>query len=186
MPASRRKPAVPIVPPPYWDVSPQQVQEELSYAYVHAVCSHAGCIAKRLPPPDHGIDVDVTYMTKVNGFQCPNYEMRLQLKATYTANVYDDHIKHYLKLSDYEKLRHPKGLPKFLILFLMPRNVDQWLTSNERILSIRKCAYWLDMKSHSATPNKDGVTIAVSRSNVFDVSALRDQIYRIVEHWYET
>lgn len=171
--------------PAHWNVSPTQVQEELSYAYVHAVCSQAGCIARRTPPPAYSTDMDITYMSSVCGSQCDVASVKVQLKASYAARVSGNYVKLKMEMSDYSKLTFASKDPKILILFLMPRNVHQWVTTTEDLLAMKKCAYWLDMRSYSPIKNKENVILNIPRANAFNVAAVCGPIRKVVEGWYE-
>jgi hypothetical protein len=125
----------------------------------------------------------VSYMTVVNGQQLTTYNLQLQLKASYAATFTDKFVKFRMEASDYIKLTFKDCDPKLLVLFLMPRDTAQWVTSTESSLALKKCAYWLDMRNHKPITSNGKVTISVPRANALDVAAILGPLKSITENW---
>lgn len=176
---SRIRMTTPIGTPSSWCFTAQHVQEELSYAYVHAVCYMAGCKCERTRD-DQGIDAKVSYMTKIRGLQDElGMDVHLQLKATYRASVSSKEVIYDLDADAYTKLRRNTYVKRFLVLFVMPPSVPTWITSAESFLVLRHCAYWYDLRGMPETDNSSSRRIKIPRSQLFDQNALLGEMQRL-------
>ena len=151
-------------------MSPNFIQEQLSWAFVQAVIFRAGY---RLSVPwvdDHGIDGTVeSYAGGIN-------KVDFQLKATTDYEIRDGDIRYDLRVENYNQLVKDDGLPSVLILFTMPDDPSQWLGKSPEELCLRKCAYWVlvRLKGERPSGNVRTVRVSVPLNNVFDEDGLRD------------
>ena len=70
-------------------------------------------------------------------------------------------------------------LPKLLIVLLLPDDPTQWLTLDENSLISRRCAYWVSLEGAPASDNQTGKTIAIPRTQLLTVEALRAVALRL-------
>lgn len=156
----------------------QNVQELLSLAYIRAVSALAGCICHT--PPDFGVDLWVGYLSMRDGERRDlGHHLGIQAKATTRAIVAEDHIAYDLDVKAYRDLRSSAGLPRILVLYVMPEAEQEWLDLSEDHLSLRRCAYWQYLGGSAATENGASIRIAIPRANRFDVDALRGPLRRL-------
>ena len=163
-------------------LSNNDVEEELSIAYTHAVCAAArmafqvtgrhkdnrgvdGIISAYAPfgPNDgylHAVDIDV------------------QLKATkQQPSQTDTYFSYRIKtVAQYDLLRSDRwGTPRILVVMFLPKDSDDWLSHSPERLLLRRCAYWVSL--HQAAPctnkNESGQTIQLPKAQCLDVPNLR-------------
>jgi hypothetical protein len=150
-------------------------KEEFSYAYIHAVAAAAGysCAnATRLLDME-GIDVTITAIGVQGTRRCPRID--LQVKCTSRTDiVHDDCIKYPLEVPAYEKLRFDDPtIPYFLVVVLVPNDLDNWLIHSEDELLLRHCGYWRSLAGEPETRNTKNITVQVPRANLFTPDALK-------------
>jgi Domain of unknown function (DUF4365) len=156
-------------------LSEEDIREQLSIAYLHTVAARAGYAWEPTRIDRDGIDgrvcargpvgEDASILSPVLGFQ---------LKATSSIEaVADGPIAFKLKQKNYDDLRRRHAEPRYLALFLLPRNPDDWLRLDANELILRRCMYWHSLLRAEASGNSESTTVYVPRQNVLDVQAMR-------------
>ncbi len=155
-------------------MSPNFIQEQLSWAYVRAVIFRAGYRLYIPEVDDHGIDGTVgSYSGGVN-------RVDFQLKATTQYIIQSGYVIYDLRVQNYNQLIKEDDLPRVLVLFLMPTNPGQWLTQTPEELCLRKCAYWVSLMGMASSGNRSTVRVSVPLSNMFDLNGLADMFSRLI------
>jgi hypothetical protein len=150
-------------------------KEELSYAYVHAVAAAAGFSVDVVKKDRSSIDVAIRAHGRIVDDGDANAILSVQLKATslIQAAATDDHFTFALKKKNYDDLRERGQSPLLLVVFLMPKKKEQWLTSDHHNLITRHCAYWRSLFGAPAVKNATKKTVAIPLKNRFDPKTLR-------------
>lgn len=104
--------------------------------------------------------------------------IEFQAKATSRDVLRDENVHFPLPVKNYDDLRADTLTPRILIVVLMPRETERWLTQTRDELCLRHCGYWLSLDGLPAVPNTTSVTVPVPTSNVFGSSQLRDLMTR--------
>ena len=152
------------------------IESELSYSYLHAVCARVGCECRPTTRMGDNQKIDATVM----GFDDYGEDalspvtLLFQLKATcQPLQVRKGKIVYDLDADTYRFLRggHSESA-KFLLLLWLPEDRQKWLTIAPSMLAIRKCAYWLSLRGAPLKANTDEVRVFVPTANRFDVEAL--------------
>ena len=156
-------------------MSPNFIQEQLSWAYVRAVTFRAGLGLSNPVVDNHGIDgtiidPDLRGVNRVD----------FQLKATTQYEIRNDAIVYDLRVEDYNRLIIEDDVPRVLILFIMPDDDSQWLAQSKAELCLRKCSYWVSLMGKAHSRNSSTVRVAVPAANVFDQDGLRDLFRRLI------
>ena len=155
-------------------MSPNFIQEQLSWAYVRAVIFRAGYRLYMPEVDDHGIDGTVgSYSGGVN-------RVDFQLKATTQYTMQSGYVIYDLRVQNYNQLIKEDDLPRILVLFLMPANHDQWLTQTPDELCLRYCAYWVSLMGMAPSGNTSTVRVSVPLSNMFDRNGLADMFSQLI------
>jgi hypothetical protein len=155
-----------------------KIQEELSLAYIHAVSARAGCIFHA--PPDFGVDRWIGFLTSMGGERRDlGHHVGVQAKATMRADVSRTHVTYDLDAKNYRDLALPEGLPRILVLFVMPPDEAEWLKLTDDELVLRRCAYWMHLRGRPPTTNREKVRVSIPRANRFDVDALSGPLKRL-------
>lgn len=158
----------------------EQIKEELSNCFVGLVATYRGY--KLTKPSDTGgvdytIGKDVTYVRngKTRYIQNGLY-IDLQLKATTESSVIidDDVIKYDLEAKTFNDLivrREFANAPLYLILFILPKEHDDWVELNDENILLRKYAYWyIPPNELSETDNVGRIRISIPMENKLNFS----------------
>ena len=155
-------------------MSPNFIQEQLSWAFVRAVVFRAGYSLSIPVVDDHGIDGTIeSYDRGIN-------KVDFQLKATTDYEITGGEIRYDLRVENYNQLVRDDGLPRVLILFTMPANPSQWVAKSPEELCLRRCAYWVSLMGEAPSGNARTVRVSVPVSNVFDEDGLSDMFRRLL------
>ena len=155
-------------------ITRQQIQEDLSWAYLQAVVARLGLTYDR-PMRDFGIDLAITRITKQNGRLVPSgVNLDVQLKSSVNATVENDHVSYELEVRAYDVLRDRSAeSPRILVLLILPRDDREWIDQDEERLIMRKCAYWISLRGKPRVANRKSITIRIPRTNLFSVENLQ-------------
>lgn len=155
-------------------LSPDDIREQLSIAYIHAVASRAGYAWERTSMDRDSIDGRVHARGLVgDGAVLRSPHLALQLKATTTIVGDADPMPFALKQKNYDDLRGRCAEPRYLALFVMPADETEWLRLSADALVLRRCMYWLSLRNAPDSGNDTATTVHVPRANVLDVDALK-------------
>jgi hypothetical protein len=162
-------------------LSPNDIEAELSYAYLHAVASKAGVgckLGSRLDD-NAGIDAELTgWGPFPNGGYREEIDIKVQLKATVKTPVdYEGKYWSYSLsgISRYNDLRSEAiSTPRILVVLFLPSNNADWLTLSNNELILRKCAYWVSLRGAKASTNTTAQTVYLPKSQRFDSEGLQD------------
>ena len=156
-------------------MSPNFIQEQLSWAYVRAVVYRAGFRLSRPEVDDHGIDGTIaSYDSGLN-------RVDFQLKSSTDYAVRDGEIIYDLRADNYNRLTADDGLPRVLILYTMPSDDGLWLSQSDDELCLRKCAYWVSLMGKPKSSNAFTRRVRLPLSNVFDADGLRGMFDRLLQ-----
>ena len=147
------------------------IEEQLSLVYARAVAARAGYTTS-VPVPDRaGIDLCIQAL---GGGMRPAVD--LQLKATINLGLPDggQRFRFRLKSSNYNSLCGLSQRPRLLVVLDLPTNKEQWMTIDAEGLTLRRRAYWLSLREHNETENKDSVTVYIPEYNIFAVDGLHN------------
>ena len=159
------------------------IQEEFSYAYIHAVTAAAGYAFQ---PPNRQIDndgIDITIRgVGQRGISRPPV-LDAQVKSTSVVKTTDEDSFFYdLDISAYNILRlSDQSAPMILIIVLVPKNAVDWTEQSEDKLCLKKCAYWLSLEGQSESNNKTTIRLKIPRANLLTVHSLREIMQRVKE-----
>lgn len=161
-------------------LSPNDVESELSYAYLHAVASAAAasCSVTCRHEDNAGVDARIVgWGPFPDGGYRREVDLKVQLKATTAAPAtVSDCLSYFLNgVSRYNDLRSEAvSTPRILVvLFLPSTNEHDWITHTDEALSLHKCAYWASLRGAPESANASGETIYLPQSQRFDAMGLR-------------
>ena len=157
-------------------LTPEQIKEELSYAYLHAVASRAGFACEHGPRKDMD---SVDALVRARGRLEPDStrvspQLDFQLKATAVAAPTGTHHPFALPVKNYHDLRQRRVVPAYLVIFTLPENAAEWLTLDEEALTTRRCAYWCSLLGAPEVANTDTRTVRLPRNQCLTPDSLRE------------
>lgn len=163
--------------------SQADIEAELSYAYLHAVASHAGaaCRSAVRLEDNNGIDATLTAWAPFeNGGYLQEVDLKVQLKATvHTPTENETHLSYFLAESNkalprYNDLRQVTvSVPRILVVLFLPGNYPEWLSHSTDALILKRCAYWVSLRGAPNADNETGVTIKLPKIQAFSPENLR-------------
>lgn len=166
-------------------MTPQDIEAQLSYAYLHAVASHAGiaCQEANRAHDNLGIDACLT-LRRDFGEDAPlkDITLHIQLKATTKEPAErDDTLSYFLDdISEYERLRHPSALPARLLgVLFLPRESESWVSHDVERLVVRQCAYWVCLVGAAHSDNARGQTVYLPKSQALSPMGLVELFRRV-------
>lgn len=141
------------------------VEANLSYAYLHAVAARAGavCTPGERDEDNKGIDATVRIFGPFpNATYRNSIMLDVQLKATVeTPTDRGTHLSYFVRGKErYEKLCEPcEAVPCLLVVLFLPNDEEQWMAHSPEELILRRCAYWESLRGAPASTNKSGQTV---------------------------
>lgn len=164
-------------------LSAQNIESELSYAYLHAVASRCGIICESTGR--HTDEAGVDAVLRVRGRLATDstltqFTVDVQLKASKVEPIEQEgKYSHSLKLKNYDELRSTStGAPQLLVVLFLPPKSEEWLSQSEESLLARRCAYWLSLHNAPPSANDKHQTVYIPRNNVLSTELLRDVMTR--------
>lgn len=162
-------------------MTPNQQQEEIAKAYVHAVAAACGFAVGHWSQ-DHGcIDVTISADRVLGQGPYSKPKVDLQLKATTLEVVKEDHVVWSLEVAHYDKLRANARVPHLLVVLALPDDARDGVRHTVDALIIRKCAYWVNMTGMVAVTGQVSKTVHIPREQVFSPEGLMEILTRVSE-----
>ncbi len=156
----------------------QNVESELSYAYIHAVAAHAkiGCEITGRHEDNAGMDARlIGWGPFPNGGYRHEVDIKVQLKATVKppADVGDCYSYSFSGIKRYDNLRTDTiSTPRILVVLFLPEKRDEWVRHTENSLTLTRCAYWVSLRGAPPSDNKTAQTVYMPKSQRFDQAGL--------------
>ncbi|MCP3779811.1 DUF4365 domain-containing protein [Paenibacillus sp. MZ03-122A] len=156
------------------------IKEGLSKAYAIAVAHKAGMNFAR-PDFDYGFDGIFRDIQNVNGRYCDNgWSIDIQLKSTINVLYEKDCIKYDLEAKNYNDLVATEvGAPRMLVLFVLPKDQDQWLNITEDGTILKNCAWWYSLKGMEPTKNANTVRVSIPKEQLLTEVSLRQIMNKV-------
>ena len=159
-------------------LTPENIESELSYAYLHAVASHAGasCVVGGRHEDNTGVDAKlVGWGPFPGGGYRTEVDVKVQLKATISVPVeVASAFSYSLKgIQQYDDLRSEAvSTPRILVVLFLPTQATEWITHTNESLSLHKCAYWVSLRGAPPSDNKTAQTVYLPKTQRFDANGL--------------
>ncbi len=153
------------------------IESELSYAYLHAIASKAGlnCKVENRHGDNYGIDAQIDYFAAIPGTWRTDVSLRVQLKATINrGSETDTHISYPFKgIEQYNRLRTNSGEPhRILVVLYLPKDPNEWLSIGPDELILKQAAYWVCLYGAEASENGTSKTIYLPKASLLTPESL--------------
>lgn len=150
--------------------------QQLSFAYIKAVAAACDCAVELDSVDRDSIDLSLKWKSNAGPIRSPRLEV--QAKATHRQCIGPASVAFRLKRKNYDELNAANyAVPRVLVVFVMPRNIEDWLSHTEDKLALRRCAYWVSLVGLPAIGPRQSAMVQIPRAQRFDVDGL-DGIYR--------
>jgi hypothetical protein len=106
----------------------------------------------------------------------------LQLKCTEKPAPKSPLFNFSIKLKNYDDLRDTDIMvPRILVVLYVPKLTEDWLNCTESELTLKRCAFWVNLDGLPESSNGKSQTIQMVRAQLFTVEALSAIMKRIGE-----
>jgi hypothetical protein len=163
----------------------QNIEAELSYAYLHAVAARAGmsCEVTGRHLDNAGVDAAISARDQFAADSIwTDITVHVQLKATVAVPADDGRrFSYFMKdVARYNRLRVGKAVPpKILVVLFLPQAAEHWLALTEEQLILKRCAYWVSLVGAAASTNDSGQTVYLPKVQVFSPECLRQLVTQL-------
>ena len=163
----------------------QDIEAELSYAYLHAVAAKAGVACQYCSRllDNAGVDAQL-HVVRDFGPKAKLTELsvQVQLKATIKQPAQKEGRLAYFfdDIDGYNRIRAGTIIPpRLLIVLFLPKNAEEWLSHTEEQLVMKRCAYWVSLRGSVESQNTSGQTVYLPQEQVFSPESLLALLSRI-------
>lgn len=159
---------------------PNDVKEELSLAYVHAVASRAGFAVETIRKDRDSVDLKIMARGRLHAaatLESP--ELSVQLKATQRDLPPGEDPYFDLPVHNYADLSKRTMVPRILVVLFMPNDETQWVTVTDEALTMRRSAFWMSLLGASPSPNATTHRVRLPQNQAFEPVILRDLLTRV-------
>ena len=154
-------------------MSPNFIQEQLSWAYVRAAVFSTGFNLSIPAVDDHGIDGTIQF------YQPSRKRVDFQLKSTTRYSIRNGNIIYDLRAENYNQLIDTTDNPQVLILFVMSANSKLWVSQDQYEMCLRKAAYWVSLMGRQRSDNLETVRVEVPLANIFDRNGIQNMFNQL-------
>jgi hypothetical protein len=160
-------------------LSDNNIESELSYAYLHAIASRAGldCRVDGRHADNDGVDALIDFRDEIPGTWVTNVNLRIQLKATTTrSSETATHLPYAFRgIPRYDKLRiDDGGSTRLLAVLFLPHPAADWLNCSADELILKTAAFWVCLYGAKASTNDTSQTVYLPKVNLLTPDNLRD------------
>jgi Domain of unknown function (DUF4365) len=152
-----------------------QQQEQFSKAYIRAVSAIAGCTLAEPEVDDDSIDIT---LSSRRFDRKPKLDIQLKCYMQDTC-IEESGLQYSLKRKNYDELRITDVLvPRLLVVVVVPKQIENWLSQSDNEAMIRYCAYWVSLRG---LPDKDQgkITVSIPQLNRVTSDALNELMQKI-------
>lgn len=155
-------------------------KENLGQAYVRTVVATVGYNLSK-DENDFGMDGTIKDVAvRDNRYYNNGFSIEYQLKSSWDVSFENNELVYDLESKNYNDLAAWDGsVPAILILFVLPRNENEWVDFSTNGLTIRQCAWWCSLAGQPTTNNGTTKRIRIPISQVFSPDALKDLMAKV-------
>lgn len=160
-------------------------KEKLGMSYLNAIAACAG-MTMSVPDFDYGIDGTFNDLKKcVRGEKTryveSGFKIDFQLKSTVNIIPKQGIFKYDLEVKNYKDLiEEDVGTTRILILFVLPKDEEQWIKVSSKETIIKRAAWWCSLKGTEKTSNKNRVRIEIPDNQILTPVELK-RIMKLVK-----
>lgn len=159
---------------------PNDVKEELSLAYVHAIASRAGFAVETIHKDRDSIDIKIMARGKLDeDATLESPELAVQVKATQRDIGNGEPLYFDLPAGNYADLIKRTLVPRVLIVLFLPEDVGQWVTVTADSLVMRRSAFWLSLLGQPASTNKTSQRVHLPEGQALSPEVLKSLLTRV-------
>lgn len=163
----------------------QESMEDVSIAYVSALCAYNGYTINDQRRDNDGVDVTIKckgYPVEKAGCKRQSTTLDVQLKASFVKikPKKNGDLSFVLEVKNYNNLvMDDRMTPIILVVLHMDRDRKRWVKHSVSSLKITKCAYWVSLKNSLPTTNGTSITVTIPKGNILSCESLRKIMIKI-------
>jgi len=152
-----------------------QIESELSLAYLHAIAAIEGFSVDVPHIDSDSVDAVIAGKGKIDSTSIKHSpKIEVQLKASFNVSfLASGDISFSLALKNYDDLRADTMVPRLLILFDLPILQSDWVTHFPDKLILQKCSYYVNLKNLPASTNAGHQTVNIPSTNILTPAVLK-------------
>ena len=166
-------------------ITEEHIKEAISLRYLELVAAYNGYNANR-PSQDYGVDLEIKEVeqrTVDNKYFPTGRCLNLQVKATTENGVIIENnlLKYDLATKNYNDLIQSKTQKSQLILivFVLPKDKDEWLKISDKELFVKKCAYWFIPERDNFSNNTSSIRISIDKNKQLIQTNTLNQLFEL-------
>lgn len=152
-------------------------KEDLSRAYLRAICAKAEAVFNLHERDEDGTDVDINKNVVNDDGICVISNIKVQLKSTSSNKFYKEtetEIIYKAKAKCYNDLIRKRATPLYLFLLILPEDEEECVLFSVDQLILKKCMYWVKLEHSSNIATKDFVDISIDKEHYLSPEALNE------------
>lgn len=155
------------------------LMEAHQLSYLRAVAASAGAVIFGKPEIDEGIDVMLSHTADSHQHDHVAY-LQIQMKSTSAfEGLTTDHVSATISAERWNFFCTPTPtLGKIIVIMSVPKDQADWTEAQHEALSVRYCAYWVNIEGQPEATTKT-TTVSAPTSQIFNDVALCDMMERI-------
>ena len=121
------------------------------------------------------------------GYVESGFNLDFQAKASSSENlvaVQPEGVRCDLERKSQRALAMPSRTPRVLILLVLDQDDAKWLTTNDKALVLRRCAWWTSLRGQAPVDGDGRTRIQIPRAQRFDVAALHAMMQTVQSGGY--
>ena len=157
-----------------------RVKEQLSLGHLYIIAAKAGCVCEEVRVDVDSVDLTLVYNGKYHPsdrFRRPKIDV--QIKATTNWEWKQGRCAFELKKKNYEDLVERSLCPSILAVYLMPKDISQWVQHCEDSLITKHCAIWHNLCGNPPVCNKTSRTVHLRQSNILSPDSITGLLRRV-------
>lgn len=128
-------------------------------------------------PDDESIDLSIGSRGTRGKIHSPRIDAQLK---SWRGTVIGDSFSYSLKIKNYNDLRDRNVMiPRILIVVVVPKDVDDWLSQSSEQIILRRCGYWISLAGQPEVENSSSKTLSIPATNLFSIEGLRGILSRV-------
>ena len=161
----------------------QLKMEDMSEAYIRALCAANGFSIDRSNHDNDGYDVEISCKGRMepdSTLHSPKLDIELKSSSSKITTHDDGSITYSLEVKNYKTLiESNRMIPQILVVFHMHRDEQLWLEHTPEWLKITKCAYWISLKGNEDTNNEHTINITIPSDHILTKESLWEIMTKI-------
>lgn len=155
-------------------------QDQFSVAYIRAVAAAAGCTISVPEVDDDKIDIIVS--SRARGKRHTKPKLDLQIKSVTSGPAVKETFSYSVDVDTYDALRDTMcAIPRLLVVVLLPRNYQLWMSQSHDNLTMQHCGYWHSLLGARDIRPAASTAVQISRDNIFGPRELQAMMRMVAD-----